>query len=72
MTPVVISVVLLIYSNVFMTFAWYAYLKEFNTKMWIVAALASWGFCISEITFVEENLVSASKMKSNRGVPQTA
>ena len=39
---------LLICSNVFMTFAWYAHLKELNHKPWIVAALVSWGIALFE------------------------
>lgn len=39
---------LLILSNVFMTFAWYAHLKELNHKPWIVAALVSWGIALFE------------------------
>ena len=34
---------LLVLSNVFMTFAWYAHLKNLNNKPWLLAALASWG-----------------------------
>ena len=39
---------LLIISNVFMTFAWYAHLKELNHKPWYVAALISWGVALFE------------------------
>lgn len=39
---------LLILSNVFMTFAWYAHLKELGTKPWIVAVLFSWGIAFFE------------------------
>lgn len=39
---------LLICSNVFMTFAWYAHLKEFNNKPWLIAALVSWGIALLE------------------------
>ena len=39
---------LLTLSNVFMTFAWYAHLKNLNQKPWIVAALASWGIALFE------------------------
>jgi len=39
---------LLSLSNVFMTFAWYAHLKELNNKPWIVAALFSWGIALFE------------------------
>jgi len=39
---------LLLLSNIFMTFAWYAHLKELNQKPWIVAALISWGIALFE------------------------
>lgn len=42
------TVLLLILSNVFMTFAWYAHLKELNNKPWFVAALLSWGIALFE------------------------
>ena len=42
------TVVLLTISNVFMTFAWYAHLKELNHKPWIIAALVSWGIAFFE------------------------
>jgi uncharacterized protein (DUF486 family) len=48
MPPVVISIGLLVCSNVFMTFAWYAHLKELNHKPWVVAALISWGIALFE------------------------
>lgn len=51
MHPVVQSVLLLIVSNVFMTFAWYAHLKELNHKPWIIAALISWGIALLEYLF---------------------
>jgi uncharacterized protein (DUF486 family) len=35
-------------SNVFMTFAWYAHLKNLNDKPWWIAALASWGIALFE------------------------
>lgn len=46
--PIVRTVLLLTLSNVFMTFAWYAHLKELNQKPWIVAALISWGIALFE------------------------
>jgi uncharacterized protein (DUF486 family) len=47
--PVLLKTILLLtMSNVFMTFAWYAHLKELNHKPWIVAALASWGIALFE------------------------
>ena len=39
---------LLILSNVFMTFAWYAHLKALNSRPWYVAALISWGVALFE------------------------
>ncbi|GAB3024051.1 DMT family protein [Bowmanella dokdonensis] len=46
--PVLTCVLLLICSNVFMTFAWYAHLKELNNKPWVIAALISWGIALFE------------------------
>ncbi len=45
------TVLLLIISNVFMTFAWYAHLKELNTKAWYIASLVSWGVALFEYLF---------------------
>jgi uncharacterized protein (DUF486 family) len=42
------TVVLLILSNVFMTFAWYAHLRNLSHRPWIVAALVSWGIALFE------------------------
>ncbi|MEK6736172.1 MAG: DMT family protein, partial [Pseudomonadota bacterium] len=42
------AIILLSLSNVFMTFAWYAHLKELNHKPWIIAALISWGIAFFE------------------------
>ena len=43
-----LTLLLLTLSNVFMTFAWYAHLKELSHKPWIVAALVSWGIAFFE------------------------
>ncbi|MCB1662346.1 MAG: DMT family protein [Pseudomonadales bacterium] len=51
MHPILISILLLICSNVFMTFAWYAHLKELNNKPWLIAALVSWGIALLEYLF---------------------
>ncbi len=48
MNTVLISAGLLVCSNVFMTFAWYAHLKELNNKPWVLAALVSWGVALFE------------------------
>ena len=42
------TVILLVISNVFMTFAWYAHLKHLSQRPWIVAALVSWGIALFE------------------------
>jgi uncharacterized protein (DUF486 family) len=39
---------LLAISNIFMTFAWYAHLRNMAAKPWVVAALASWGIALFE------------------------
>ena len=39
---------LLVLSNVFMTFAWYAHLKNLSNSPWYVAALVSWGIALFE------------------------
>jgi uncharacterized protein (DUF486 family) len=43
-----LTILLLGLSNIFMTFAWYAHLKEMNQRPWIVAALVSWGIAFFE------------------------
>jgi uncharacterized protein (DUF486 family) len=48
MPPIVATVGLLIASNVFMTFAWYAHLRTMPQKAWYIAALASWGIALFE------------------------
>src|SRR5690606_3031462 len=48
MRPVLLTILLLTLSNVFMTFAWYAHLKELNHEPWLVAALFSWGIAFFE------------------------
>lgn len=48
MPVVATTVALLILSNVFMTFAWYAHLKDLNDRPWWFAALASWGIALFE------------------------
>ena len=42
------TVLLLVASNVFMTFAWYGHLKNLATAPWYTAALVSWGIALFE------------------------
>jgi uncharacterized protein (DUF486 family) len=48
LSPVALSAALLVASNVFMTFAWYAHLKNLSAKPWWAAALVSWGIALFE------------------------
>jgi uncharacterized protein len=45
------TVILLSLSNVFMTFAWYAHLKNLSDRPWWIAALVSWGIALFEYMF---------------------
>jgi uncharacterized protein (DUF486 family) len=42
------TTILLIGSNIFMTFAWYAHLRELNDRPWWIAAFVSWGVALFE------------------------
>lgn len=42
---------LLTLSNVFMTFAWYAHLKNLSSKPWWIAVVASWSIALLEYVF---------------------
>ena len=46
----VLPIVLLVISNVFMTFAWYGHLKFKSSALWVVI-LASWGIAFLEYCF---------------------
>ena len=48
MTATLRTVLLLVASNVFMTFAWYAHLRNLGDRKWFVAALVSWGIALFE------------------------
>ena len=51
MAVLIRTIVLLGISNVFMTFAWYAHLRNLNDKKWYIAALLSWGLALFEYLF---------------------
>ncbi len=42
------TILLLIGSNIFMTFAWYGHLKDLNNKPLYIAILVSWGIAFFE------------------------
>ncbi|TMG73798.1 MAG: DMT family protein [Betaproteobacteria bacterium] len=48
LSNVTVCAALLIASNVFMTFAWYAHLRNLAAYPWWIAALASWGIALFE------------------------
>ena len=55
------TTVLLVLSNVFMTFAWYGHLKNLRGKAWYIAALVSWGIALFEYLLqVPANRIGAS------------
>ena len=45
------TILLLVVSNVFMTFAWYGHLKDMRTSPLWLAILASWGIAFFEYCF---------------------
>jgi uncharacterized protein (DUF486 family) len=51
MTALILTILLLICSNIFMTFAWYGHLKNLSSSPWIVAVLVSWGIALFEYFF---------------------
>src|SRR5881296_3540146 len=58
------TVLLLMASNVFMTFAWYAHLRDLNKQPWIVAALVSWGIALFEYLIqVPANRIGHSQLQ---------
>jgi uncharacterized protein (DUF486 family) len=47
--PIIVKTALLLAaSNIFMTFAWYAHLKNMSGRKWYIAALVSWGIALFE------------------------
>jgi uncharacterized protein len=58
------TVILLVISNTFMTFAWYAHLKHLSQRPWIVAALVSWGIALFEYLFqVPANRIGHTRLE---------
>lgn len=57
------TILLLICSNVFMTFAWYGHLKSLSDKPWYLAAILSWGIALFEyLLMVPANRIGHSVM----------
>jgi uncharacterized protein (DUF486 family) len=54
---------LLIISNTFMTFAWYAHLRNLSDRTWYIAAVLSWGIAFFEYLFmVPANRIGSAEM----------
>lgn len=45
---IIVTSGLLVMSNVFMTFAWYAHLRNLSDRKWYIAAIISWGIALFE------------------------
>ncbi len=48
MTTLLTTTLLLLLSNIFMTFAWYGHLKAMPNKPWLAAVLVSWSIAFFE------------------------
>lgn len=58
-----VTILLLVCSNVFMTFAWYAHLKNLSAKPWFIAVLVSWGIAFFEYVLqVPANRIGYTQM----------
>jgi uncharacterized protein len=63
MSPTVVTVLLLTASNVFMTFAWYAHLRNMADRPWYIAAIVSWGIALFEYLLqVPANRIGATTL----------
>jgi uncharacterized protein (DUF486 family) len=57
------TALLLVLSNVFMTYAWYGHLRTLADRPWWVAALASWGIALFEyLLMVPANRIGATAL----------
>ena len=67
MPAIVQTSLLLVCSNIFMTFAWYAHLKNLNDKKWYIAALVSWGIALFEYLLqVPANRIGYTELSLSR------
>ncbi|MUH04266.1 DMT family protein [Commensalibacter melissae] len=58
-----ITALMLICSNLFMTYAWYGHLKTLSGKPWYIAALISWGIALGEYLIqVPANRIGFTKL----------
>lgn len=63
MLTVAQAALLLVLSNVFMTYAWYGHLRDLKDKPWYIAAIVSWGIALFEYLIqVPANRIGATKL----------
>ena len=68
MNSIIYTVILLVVSNAFMTFAWYGHLRHKSSALWL-AILASWGLAFFEYVFqvpanrIGSDLLSVTQLK---------
>ena len=63
MSVILRTTLLLAASNVFMTFAWYAHLKNLSDRPWYVAAVVSWGIaCFEYLLQVPANRIGHAQL----------
>ena len=63
MKTIATTVTLLVLSNVFMTIAWHAHLRNLSTRPWWIAALLSWGVALFEYLLqVPANRIGYTKL----------
>jgi uncharacterized protein (DUF486 family) len=73
MSAYLVPIVLLLCSNVFMTFAWYGHLKYQHSPLWI-AVMVSWGIALVEYWFavpanrIGHAVYSAAQLKTMQEV----
>jgi hypothetical protein len=59
------TVLLLVGSNLFMTYAWYGHLRTLRSAPWYVAVLASWGIALFEYALqVPANRIGYGRFRS--------
>ena len=58
-----VTILLLTASNIFMTFAWYAHLRNLSDRPWYIAAIVSWGIALFEYLLqVPGNRIGARRL----------
>ena len=57
------TALLLVISNIFMTFAWYGHLRNLSDRKWYIAVVVSWGIALFEYMFmIPANRIGATEL----------